>query len=139
MSDVLTGSDGAFRFEGQIINPCRGWTLNIQREKIDTTGLAVYDRTYKQTLRATTGSAIVLYDPNIPSHSSLFNRILNDTSAVDEIHFVFYNNAFESSNAQRGAISGDCLIDSMSVPMNVGEAMATTLNFTIQGKARGQF
>lgn len=130
--DVLTGSDGSFRFQGQIINPCRGWTLNIQREKIDTTGLAVYDRTYKQTLRATTGSAIVLYDPNIPSHSALFNRILDDSSAVDEIDFVFYN-------AQDQAISGDCLIDSSSVPMNVGEAMATTFNFTVQGKLRGQF
>lgn len=132
MPDVLTGSDASFRYQGETIWGCRGWTLNVQRDKIDKTGLGVYDREYKQTLRATTGTAIVLYSPGIASHAALFNRIFDDSAAVDEVGFVFYN-AFNRS------IDAACIIDSVSTPMNVGEAMASTFNFTVQGKVRGQF
>ena len=129
---VLTSSDGAFRHNGAIIGRCRGWTLNIQRDKTETTGLSANDREYIQTLRGTTGTAIVLYDPSLPEHSALFNRILSDSREVDALDFIFYTGA-------NGTINADCLIDSMSVPMNVGEAMATNFSFTLQGKPRGTF
>lgn len=129
---VPTGSDGAFTYENVAVGRCKGWTLNVQRDKVDITPLGVYDREYLQTLRGVTGTAIVLYDPTIIQHSNLFNRILSDSREVTGIGFVFYTDL-------NGVIDTDCVIDSMSVPMNTGEAMATTFNFTIQGKARGSF
>lgn len=129
---VLTSSDGAFRHSGNIIGRCRGWTLNFQRDKVDITGLYETDRSYIQTLRGTTGTAVVLYDPFIPAHSALFNRILSDSREVDTLSFVFYT-------ATNSAIDANVIIDSMSVPMNVGEAMATDFSFTIQGKPAGSF
>jgi hypothetical protein len=129
---VLTSSNGAFRHNNSVVGRCRGWTLNIQRDKVEVTGLYANDREYIQTLRGATGTAVVLYDPSLLEHSALFNRILDDSRSVDALGFVFYTD-------NNGVIDADCIIDSMSIPLNVGEVMATNFNFTIQGKVRGQF
>lgn len=80
----------------------------------------------------------MLYDPDRPEHAALFNRILDDTDNTEELGFVFYREIW-ASGAGNGGIVGDCIIDSMSVPMKVGEAMATEFTFTVQGKLRGNF
>lgn len=86
---ILTGADGAFSFQGTLIAQTREWSLEVQRDKRETTPLNVHDKTYTQVLRSASGTAVVWYDPTVPTIAQLFNRILANELAGSEFGFIF--------------------------------------------------
>lgn len=129
---VVTGADGAFLRNNVKVARCRNWSLSVDVDLIDTTPLDVEDREFQEGLRGASGSAVVLYDPDVPEICALFNRILSRQAAPDSFGFCF--------NTRTGAsIEASCFIRSMAVPMSVGEAMATTFQLTTTGSLSGGF
>lgn len=129
---IITGRDGAFSRNGEVVAHCRNWSLNIAKDVIETTALNVYDRTYVESLRGTTGSVVVLYNDTNPNVQALFNRILANNASSDNFGFIL-------NTVTNAKIEAEVIINSMSIPMSVGEAMATTFSITVNGPLGGGF
>lgn len=129
---IITGKDGAFSRNGLIVAHCRNWSLNVSKDVIETTPLNVFDRTYIESLRGATGSVTVLYNDTNPDVRALFNRILANDTANDVFGFIL-------NTATNARLDADVIINSMSIPMSVGEALATNFSFTVNGPISGGF
>ena len=61
---VLTGANGALKYEGKTVAKCRSWSLSVSRDALEDTCIGTDDRSYVKGLRGGSGSATVLYDPS---------------------------------------------------------------------------
>ena len=129
---VRTGANGALTFRGQVVNRCRGWDLNIQRDAIEDTCLGTFDRTYVEGLRGATGSTAILYDPDDPAAVALLNRILQDGGAADDVGLVL--NTLTNQKLEVAV-----LITGQDTPMNVGDVVAVSVNFQVTGPIGGSY
>lgn len=128
---VLTGATGALRYEGQTVGKCRNWTLQIQRDALETTCVGEEDRTYVKGLRGATGSATVLYDPDDAPTRALLNSIFDNTSG-DTVEFVFNQPA-------GGRFQCEAILTTVNPSVSVGEVQAVALNFTVTGAIDGRY
>jgi hypothetical protein len=59
---VITGRDGELRYQGSRVAKCRQFSIEVDRDALDTTTLGDEDRTYVSGLRGSSGTATVIYD-----------------------------------------------------------------------------
>ena len=125
---VLTGANGALRFNGAVVAKVRNWSLNVSRDALDTTCLSTTDREYVSGLRGATGSATVLYDPEEPNGAALLNTIFQDVSEpTDGVEFVL-------DQVRGKRLSGAALVTSVSPSVSVGDVQAADVQFQMSGK-----
>jgi hypothetical protein len=130
---VLTGANGALRFNGVAIAKVRNWSLSVSRDALDTTCLTTTDREYVPGLRGASGSCTVLYDPDERRAADLLNGIFRDESEpTDLVEFVL-------DTLRNARIAGKALITSISPSVSVGDAQSCDVQFQLSGKLQGGF
>lgn len=129
---VLTGANGAFTRNGVENTRCRSWTLDISKDALEDTCLGLNDRTYIEGLRGSTGSTVILYDPDNSEVIALLNRILRNDVGTDEIGFVLNTRVNQK-------LEFSAIITNQSTPMTTGEAVAVSVSFQVTGPISGGY
>lgn len=130
---VLTGASGALRLNGTIVARVRNWSLNINKDALETTCLNTNDREYTSGLRGASGSATVLYDPSDVPTVNLLNRIFQDQlEPTDTVEFSM-------SEVLGKRISALVLITNVSPSVSTGDVQSADVQFTISGAMTGGF
>ena len=127
---VLTGANGALRYEGRTVAKCRSWSLSVSRDALEDTCIGTDDRSYVKGLRGASGSATVLYDPNDTVGVSLINSIF-DNNASDAVEFVF--------NTSGGQFKCTALLTTINPSVSVGDVQAVSLSFQVSGPIDGRY
>ena len=128
---VLTGAQGALKYQGQTVAKCRSWSLSISRDALEDTCIGTDDRSYVKGLRGGSGSATVLYDPNDLAGRNLLNSIFDNT-ASDDVEFVFNDPA--GSRFKCTAI-----LTTINPSVSVGDVQAVSLSFQVSGPIDGRY
>lgn len=130
---VLTGRNGAFRWKGSPIGKVRSWSLDINRDALETTHLGVVNRTYVSGLRGASGSAELMYDNADTNMADLLNTIFDDTNEPSaEVTFVL-----DSVGAK--SLAGTALVTSVSPSVTVGDIQTISVSFQVSGALSGGF
>lgn len=128
---VLTGAQGALKYEGRTVAKCRSWSLTINRDALEDTCIGTDDRTYVKGLRGASGNATVLYDPSDTNGTALLNSIF-DNAASDDVQFVFNDPAGSS-------FSCTALLTTVNPSVSVGDVQAVSLSFQVSGPINGRY
>ena len=127
---VLTGANGALKYEGRTVAKCRSWSLTVNRDALEDTCIGTDDRSYVKGLRGASGNATVLYDPNDSAGVALINSIFNNT-ASDDVEFVF--------NGSGGELKCTALLTTVNPSVSVGDVQAVSLSFQVSGPIEGRY
>lgn len=130
---VLTGRNGAFQWKGSPIGKVRSWSLDINRDALETTQLGAIDRTYVSGLRGATGSAELMYDNTAPTMADLLNTIFdNNNEPSSSVSFILDSNGGKS-------LTGTALVTSVSPSVSVGDIQTISVSFQVTGALTGGF
>jgi len=130
---VRTGSNGQLRWRGAAVARVRSWSLNIEKNALETTPVGEFNRTYVSGLRGATGTADIMYDPEETSAVNLFNDVLNDSQEpLSSVEFVL-------DSGQSKELSGTAVLTNISTNVQVGAVTACSINFQVSGPVTGGF
>ena len=130
---VRTGSNGQLRWRGAAVARVRSWSLNIEKNALETTQVGDFNRTYVSGLRGATGTADIMYDPEETSAVNLFNDMLNDSQEpLSSVEFVL-------DSGQSKELSGTAVLTNISTNVQVGAVTACSINFQVSGPVTGGF
>lgn len=130
---VLTGKNGALRWNGGTIGKVRSWSLSVNKDALETTDLGEYDRTYTAGLRGTTGSADLMYDPGEGGAVELLNSIFgNDSTVSQSVEFVL-------DSAGGKTFSCSAFLTSVSPSVSVADIQVCSISFQVSGQISGGF
>lgn len=129
---VLTGTGGELRYNGARVGKCRQFSLEVNRDVLETTALGQWDRTYVEGLRGATGSATVLYDQDDSATRSLLNSVFRNEDGPQAVEFVL-------NTATNTELSVRAVVTNVSTPVTVGEVIACSVNFQVSGPVAGAF
>lgn len=130
---VLTGKNGALRWNSATVGKVRSWSLTVNKDPLETTNLGLHDRTYVTGLRGSTGTAEIMYDPTEGEATSLLNSIFaNDATATQSVSFVL---------DQTGGSSLSCtaFLTSVSPSVTTGDIQVCSVSFQVSGAISGGF
>ena len=128
---VLTGAQGALKYQGQTVAKCRSWSLTINRDALEDTCIGTNDRSYVKGLRGGSGNATVLYDPDDSAGRSLLNSIFENT-ASDDVEFVFNDPA-------GGRFKCTAILTTVNPSVSVGDVQAVSVSFQVSGPVDGRY
>ena len=120
-------------FNGVKVAKCREITPVVQNGALETTGIGETDGTSAYGLRSTTCTATILYDPEDAGTVALMNRIRRNDETLDDLRLV------SKRGSTQGDVSGKIVITSMSLPVPVGELMASQISMNVSGGLTGEF
>ncbi len=129
---VLTGSSGSLRFRGNTIGRCRNWSVSINRDSLEDTGIGSYERTYIPGLVGANGTSTILYDPTEHQVRELLNSIFENEAGDKGIEFVF-------DKRESKSLACKAFVTSVSPSVSVGEVQAVSVSFQITGAISGGF
>ena len=130
---VLTGKNGALKWNGGIVGKVRSWSLSVSRDALETTNLGNHDRTYVTGLRGSTGTAELMYDPSEGTAVDLLNSIFsNDDNNSQTVEFIL--------DSQGGkTMSCTAFLTSASPSVSVGDIQTCSISFQVSGPISGGF
>lgn len=129
---VLTGNSGELRYQGQRVARCRSFSLDVNRDALETTSVGSYDKEYVEGLRGATGSATIIYDSDDWATRSILNSILSNNNGEQNIGLIL-------STITGTALNVQAFVTSVSTPVSVGDIIACSLNFQVSGPIEGGF
>lgn len=130
---VLTGKNGALRWNGDTVGKVRSWSMSINKDPLETSTLGVHDRTYVSGMRGSTGTAELMYDPLEEQVTSLLNSILSDEdTSTSSVAFVLDTTGGKS-------LSCSAFLTSVSPSVGVGEIQVCSVSFQVSGPISGGF
>lgn len=129
---VLTGKNGALRWNGSTVGKVRSWSLSVNKDALETTSLGVHDRQYVAGMRSATGTAELMYDPTEGGAVALLNSIFGNDGTGQAVEFVL--------DSQGGkTISCEAFLTSASPSVSVGDIQTCSISFQISGTISGGF
>ena len=128
---VLTGAQGAMKYNGSTVAKVRSWSLTVNRDALEDTCIGSDDRSYVKGLRGASGNATVLYDPEDEAGRALLNSIF-DNSASDDVEFIFNNPAGSRFKCT-------ALLTTINPSVSVGDVQAVSLSFQVSGPIDGRY
>lgn len=130
---VLTGKNGALRWNGAAVGKVRSWSLTVSKDAFETTDLGSYDRTYVPGLRGATGTAELMYDPSQGQAAALLNSIFsNENKPEGSVSFVL-------DTAGGKSLTCSAFITSVSPSVNVADIQVCSVAFQASGALTGGF
>lgn len=130
---VLTGKNGALRWNGASVGRVRSWSMTINKDPLETTSLGNYDRTYVAGLRGSTGTAELMYDPAQGQAIALLNSIFeNENEPGDSVSFVLDTTGGKS-------ITCSAFLTSVSPSVSVADIQVCSVSFQVSGAVTGGF
>ena len=130
---VLTGKNGALRWNGSTVGMVRSWSMSINKDPLETTTLGVHDRTYVPSMRGSTGTAELMYDPAEEQVTSLLNSILGDgNTSTSSAAFVLDTTGGKS-------LTCSAFLTSVSPSVSVGAIHVCSVSFQVSGPISGGF
>jgi hypothetical protein len=123
---VLTSCTARVFWNGVRVAKMRNITPSIQRNELDTTGIGECEATSAYGLRRDTVSGELLYDPGDPATRALMNRIFAGNSNTPDVLRIQMQDSGQS-------LTGDAVITSLSMPIQVGELMVAQVSASISG------
>ena len=130
---VLTGKNGALRWNGSTVGKIRSWSLSINRDALETTDLGSHDRTYTTGLRGVTGTADLMYDPAEGGAVELLNSIFsNSSSASQSVEFVL-------DSVGGKTFSCNAFLTAASPSVSVADIQVCSISFQISDSISGGF
>ena len=133
---VLTGADGQLLYGRTVVAKIRDFSITVNKDAIETSCLASYDRTYVEGMRGSTASATLLYDPSNSTANQLLNSILVTEGREEELTFKL-----NRKNAPNGGgnFTVNGFITNLSPSISVGAVQAVSITFQVSGKPEGGF
>jgi hypothetical protein len=129
---VLTGANGALTYKGDSVARCRGWSVDIARDALETTCLGVFDREFIAGLRGSSGQTTILYDPTDTIAVGLLNSIFDNDPSPSSVGLILNTRTQQTLSCQ-------VLLTSVGTPMETGQAVACTVAFQVTGAIQGGF
>lgn len=130
---VLTGRNGALRWNGSTIGKVRTWSLSVNRDALETTDLGSDDRTYVTGVRGSTGTAELMYDPSESGAISLLNSIFgNEEQDLQSVEFILDTAGGKTFNCS-------AFVTSASPSVSVADIQMCSISFQISGPVSGGF
>jgi len=130
---VLTGKNGALRWNGSAIGKVRSWSLSVSKDALEDTDLGSNDRTYVSGVRGSTGSAELMYDPSEGGAVQLLNSIFgDDTSAEQSVESVL-------DSAGGKTLSCNAFVTGASPSVSVADIQTCSISFQVSGPISGGF
>ncbi len=130
---VLTGKNGALRWNGANVGKVRSWALTVNRDALETTNLGQHDRAYVTSLRSSTGTAELMYDPTESAALALLNSIFDsDSGANKSVEFILDSVGGKS-------LTCTAFVTSASPSVNVGDIQTCSISFQVTGPISGGF
>lgn len=120
------------RYQGQRIGKCRTFSLDINRDALETTSVGNYDREYVEGLRGATGSATIIYDSGDSATKNILNSIFRNNSGPQSIDLILDTVAGIAFNVR-------AFVTSVGTPVSVGDVTACSVNFQVSGPIEGEF
>lgn len=120
-------------WNGVKVAKIRNINIQVSRGALDTTGIGEMDGTAAYGIRQTTASGTLMYDPTNTATVALMNRIFSDSEVLDELRIQ------SSSASAQGDLTGQVVINSNSVPIQVGELITCDISFTVSGGLSGAY
>ena len=133
---VLTGADGQLLYGSSVIAKIRDFSITVNKDALETTCLASYDRTYIEGLRGSTASATLLYDPENLQANKMLNSILKTEGIEEQLTFKM-NRRNAPNGGGNFTVSG--FITSLSPRVSVGAVQAVSITFQVSDKIEGEF
>ena len=133
---VLTGADGQLLYGRTAIAKIRDFSISVNKDALETTCLASYDRTYIEGLRGSTASATLLYDPSNSTANKLLNSILKTEDKEEELTFKM-NRKNAPDGGGNFTVKG--FLTSISPSVSVGAVQAVSISFQVSGEVSGVF
>ncbi len=129
---LITGSNGQLRHNGVPVAKCREYSIDINRDALESSVLGSFDREYIEGMRGATGSATVLYDADDPGTVEIANSIFRDGGPRQSITMIL------DTNTSKG-LAFNAITTQVSTPVRVGDVTACSLSFQITGPIDGRF
>lgn len=129
---ILTGANGMLRYNGQRISKCKNFSIEVNRDSLETTSCGEDDREFIYGLRGGQGSAVVLYDANDLATAALLNSILSNEEQSSQVEMTMDTTTLKG-------LGYDALLTNVGTPVAVGEVTACTIQFQVTGPFRGGF
>ncbi len=133
---VLTGADGQLLYGSTAFAKCRDWSLTVNKDALEDTCLASFDRTYVEGLRGTTASATLLYDPGDATANKFLNTVFENEENPEQL-------TFKMNRRGLGDSGGDFIctgfLTSVGPSISVGAVQAVSVSFQVSGKPEGNF
>jgi hypothetical protein len=126
---ILTGRDGQLKIDGGAIVKCRRFSIDINRDALETTALNEDDRNYVAGLRGAVASATVIYKTDDTPTVALFESIYTSTSKVVA--------EFNFSLSLNKKMSYDVLVTQVGTPVATGEVTVTNITMQMTGPRSG--
>ena len=133
---VLTGADGQLLYGKTVIAKIRDFSITVNKDALETSCLASYDRTYVEGMRGSTASATLLYDPENSTANKMLNSILQTEGVEEELTFKM-NRKNEPNGGGNCTCTG--FITSISPSVSVAAVQAVSITFQVSGKPQGVF
>ena len=130
---VLTGADGKLLSGHKAIAKIRDFSITVNKDPLETSCLASYDRTYVEGMRGSTASATLLYDPDNQTANKLLNSVLETNGVEEELTFQMNRSGSGGNFVVKGFIT------SISPSVSVGAVQAVSITFQVSGKVDGIF
>lgn len=129
---IVTGSNGSFRYRGVRIAKCREFSIQVNRDALESSVLGSFDREYVKGMRGATGSATVLYDEEDPGTIDMINSVFQDGEGGDELEMIL--------NTITGrALAFKAITTQVGTPVRVGDVTACSLSFQVTGPIGDRF
>lgn len=131
---VLTGFEGGLYYDNVQVAHCRNWSVTVNRDALETTGLGDSDRVYTLGLRGATGSATVLYDDSTSGTDlNFWNTIFGTIDCSEDKSATPVKFIFDNCRSPKGEFVLDAFITSWTHSVSVGEVQAVTVQFQVTG------
>ena len=127
---VITGANGALRFQGVRVGKVREWSLSIDRDAVEDSCLGQWDRSYVPGLRGAKGQATILYDPDDTTSNALLNSIFSNSESSQSVSFVL-------DMAGGKELSCEAFLTSISPSVTVGDVVAIGVGLQVTGPVAG--
>lgn len=122
---ILTGRDGQLKIGADAVAKCRRFSIDINRDALETTSLAEDDRNYVAGLRGAVASATVIYKTDDSATVGLFSAIYTDSAlVVAEFNFSLSGNK---------KFTYDVLITQVGIPVSTGEVTVASVTMQMTG------
>jgi hypothetical protein len=124
---VQTGTTAALIYQGKRLGKVTNFSINTQRQALDTSSIGDTDRTFVGGIRQSSGSATLHYDSQDSGTRSLLADMFNSDSTPREMDFLI------NVGSGIGLRALQALITEIGTQVSVGDTTKCNISFQISG------
>jgi hypothetical protein len=124
---VQTGTTAALIYQGKRLGKVTNFSINTQRQALDTSSIGDTDRTFVGGIRQSSGSATLHYDTQDSGTKALIADMFSADATAREINFLV------NAGSGIGLRALEALITEIGTQVSVGDTTKCNISFQISG------